>query len=212
MNRREHDSLRDQLRQMTRPAHDALDQALDLIDRPLDLPGYVRLLARFQGFHQAAEPALEAVLPFALTRGRSKLPALRQDLLACGMDEQNISALPTITDLPPLTGHPEAMGALYVVEGSTLGGRLIGRHMQRNPAIPADACHYFNVYGEETGERWRAICEALELASDPETDDRSVAAAVAMFARLQDWLALALRPEQPDNPGNGWWARQGLNL
>ncbi|WP_419729546.1 biliverdin-producing heme oxygenase [Lichenicola sp.] len=181
-------NLRDRLRRETRPAHDALDQALDLIDRPIDLPGYTRLLARFHGFHRAIEPALAATLPAALTEGRSKLSALRHDLLTCGMREHEIAALSAIAGLPALTGRPEAMGALYVVEGSTLGGRLIGRHMQRNPAIPADACHYFNVYGEGTGERWREICDALERVSDPDTDDRAMGAANAIFARLQDWL------------------------
>lgn len=194
MSLRDHGSLRERLRSETRPAHDALDQALDLIDRPIDLPGYARLLARFHGFHQVAEPALEAALPAGLTEGRSKLTALRHDLLACGLDDHDVTALPRIVGLPPLVGRPEAMGALYVVEGSTLGGRLIGRHMQRNPAIPAEACHYFNVYGEQTGERWRTVCEALELVSDPATNDRAVATADTMFARLQHWLADELRP------------------
>ena len=180
--------LRERLRNETRGAHDALDRALDLLGAPLTLAQYRRLLERFHGFHRALEPALAVRLDAALLRGRGKLPALEHDLVACGMRLQEMTALP-VAELPPLADRAEAMGAFYVAEGGTLGGRLIGRHLSGNPSIPAEAQRYFNVYGEQTGERWREACAALDAsAADP---DRTVHAASAVFGALLGWLAPA---------------------
>ncbi len=178
--------LRERLRNETRGAHDALDGALDLLGAPLTLAQYRRLLERFHGFHRALEPALAVRLDAALLRGRSKLSALEHDLVTCGMRSQEIAALP-VAVLPPLLDRAEAMGALYVAEGSTLGGRLIGRHLRGNPSVPMEAQRYFNVYGEQTGERWRETCSALDASVA--NGDRTVHAANAVFAALLGWLA-----------------------
>ncbi len=180
--------LRERLRHETRGAHDALDGALDLLGVPLSLAQYRRLLERFHGFHRGIEPALAVRLDAALLRGRGKLPALEHDLVACGMRLQEMTALP-VADLPPLADQAEAMGAFYVAEGSTLGGRLIGRHLRNNPSVPAEAQRYFNVYGEQTGDRWREACAALEVSVAD--GDRTVRAANAVFAALLDWLTPA---------------------
>lgn len=190
-----HANLRERLRSETRPAHDALDRSLDLIDRPLTRPEYTRLLARFYGFHRVTEPALESALDASATSGRSKLPSLLHDLRACGVTEAELGRLARIDRLPPMISLPAALGALYVVEGSTLGGRLIGRHVKANPDMPEDSCRYFNVYGEQTGERWRATCSTLEAASDPRTDDEAIETANAIFARLHGWLMTDFRQE-----------------
>jgi heme oxygenase len=182
-------SLRDQLRLETRMAHEALDGSLDLTTgRPLDLHQYARLLGRFHGFHQAIESRLAPLLEPALLAGRSKLPALRHDLRSCGIPDHALSQLPTIDALPPITGHAAALSAFYVAEGSTLGGRVIGRHVSSNPEIPSDACRYFNIYGDETGTRWRTVCSALDAASAPATNEQAVTTANAVFSSLQRWL------------------------
>lgn len=188
-------NLRERLRAETRPAHDALDRSLDLIERPLTRLEYTRLLARFYGFHQVTEPALESALDPSATTGRSKLPSLLHDLRACGVSEPELGMVALIDQLPPMISLPAALGALYVVEGSTLGGRLIGRHVKANPDMPEDSCRYFNVYGELTGERWRATCDTLEAASDPHTDDEAIETANAIFTRLHGWLMTDLRRE-----------------
>ena len=181
-------SLRERLRNETRGAHDALDGALDLLGAPLNLGQYRRLLERFHGFHRAIEPALGVRLDAALLRGRGKLPALEHDLVACGMRLQEVAALP-LAVLPPLANRAEAMGAFYVAEGGTLGGRLIGRHLRGNPSVPSEAQRYFNVYGEQTGERWREACAALDASAADA--DRTVQAANAVFTALTAWLAPA---------------------
>ncbi len=179
--------LRDRLRDETRAAHEALDGALDLLGEPLGLSQYRRLLGRFHGFHRAVEPTLAAVLDPVLLEGRGKLPALEHDLRICGMDPEEMAALP-VAALPSLRDRASALGAFYVAEGSTLGGRLISRHLQGSAAVPAEAHRYLNVYGERTGELWRAACVALDAHG---SDDRTVAAANAVFRALRGWLSPA---------------------
>ncbi len=182
--------LRERLRNETRGAHDALDRALDLLGAPLGLPQYRCLLGRFHGFHRALEPALAAQLDPALLRGRAKLPALEHDLRACGMQPEEVAELPVLA-LPLIQGRAEAMGAFYVAEGSTLGGRLISRHLRGNAALPADAHRYFNVYGEQTGERWRDACAALNASATDGEGNRTVRTAGAVFEALLGWLSPA---------------------
>ena len=179
------DLLRDRLRNETQAAHDALDRTLDLLGEPLGLLQYRRLLGRFHGFHRAVEPALAAVLDPVLLEGRGKLPALEHDLRVCGMESGDMAALPVVA-LPPLDDRGAALGAFYVAEGSTLGGRLISRHLRGSPAVPEEAHRYFNVYGERTGERWRATCAALDGHGD---DDRAIRAANAVFGALLGWVS-----------------------
>ena len=178
--------LRERLRNETRGAHDALDETLDLLGAPLTLPQYRRLLGRFHGFHRALEPVLALRLDAALLRGRGKLPALEHDLEACGMGLREMAALP-VAEFLPLADQAEAMGAFYVVEGGTLGGRLIGRHLRSNRSLPVEAQRYFNVYGEQTGQLWREACSTLDALTADE--DRTVQAANAVFATLLGWLS-----------------------
>ena len=124
----------------------------------------------------------------SLLAGRGKLTALEHDLRLCGAQPADVitSAGP---NLPPLTDRAAALGVLYVIEGSTLGGRLIARHLRQGGVIPADAFHYFEIYGADTGEMWRSVCRALDTIADPDGADRSVRTAIAMFGMVQAWMA-----------------------
>ncbi len=181
-------SLRQRLRRETRAAHDTLDETLDLLGRPLSLPQYGRLLRRFQGLHQAVEPGL-AVLGPSLMRGRSKLPALRHDLQLCprNADLEGDERWQSPT-LPPFSNRAGALGALYVIEGSTLGGRIIARHLRRQADIPTEAFRYLEIYGDRNGEMWRAVCEELDAPRNRTDADRTIRMAIAMFGTVRAWL------------------------
>ena len=177
--------LRERLRRDTRQAHDSLDASLDLIGPPLQLAQFARLLGRFHALHQTVEPALAAVLEPSLLAGRGKLAALRYDLKICGID----AIAPGRPNLPPLTDRATALGALYVIEGSTLGGRFIARHLRQERDLPPEAFRYLEIYGERTGEMWRLVCDALDSVDGPNGPNRSVQTAIAMFSVVQAWLA-----------------------
>jgi heme oxygenase len=80
-----------------------------------------------------------------------------------------------------------------VLEGATLGGQLILRHLQRHFAgIPAGGFAFFRAYGEDVGPMWRAFGEALTRASSAEDSQlfkgRVVQGAKDTFDAFERWL------------------------
>lgn len=57
-----------------------------------------------------------------------------------------------------------ALGAMYVLEGSTLGGRIIERHCAVPLGMsPAHGGAFYHGYGARTGALWQAFGAVLEL-------------------------------------------------
>jgi heme oxygenase len=178
------------LRTETRAAHEAIEAALNL-DASLASPqAYRDLLARVYAFHAGWEPVLAALIgdPVFLDP-RRKLDLLAADLAHLGLTPAQISALAPRPPAPPLTTLSQAYGALYVLEGSTLGGQLISRQVAERLGFgPDDAAHYYNAYGRSVGARWRAFGQRLAEAAPDLDGDAVVAGARAAFAQLQACL------------------------
>ena len=88
--------------------------------------------------------------------------------------------------LPAIRSREAAFGALYVMEGSTLGGRVIAKMMlKKMPHLEAGGLSFFSGYGEQTGARWKYF---LEVLNSQEGSDAMVAAADETFAMLTAWL------------------------
>jgi len=90
--------------------------------------GYAAALRALHAFHAAWEPAVwraPGVDAAGLDEiGRRKLPLLERDLRALG-----IAPCAVRPPAPRLPDAAAALGALYVLEGATLGGRVIHRHV-----------------------------------------------------------------------------------
>jgi heme oxygenase (biliverdin-IX-beta and delta-forming) len=112
---------------------------------------------------------------------------LAADLAALGVSMPTLEALP-VCPLVPLGDDVEALGSLYVMEGSTLGGRIIRRNVERCLGDDGRAsCSYFNGYGSETSAMWLSFL--ARLAKRPTGDfERAGRGAVATFERLAWWL------------------------
>lgn len=185
-------SLHARLRAATDPAHRALEDDLDWRARVATLPGYRALLERLYGFHAAWEPAIGLGLadePFLGPRRR--LALLAADLDHLGLVQEAIAALPRPAS-PTLEGTAAATGALYVLEGSTLGGQLIGRHIAGLHGFSGDGLAYYRAHGAGAGAMWAAFRARLEtFAEDPAAEAALIAAAVTTFAALRVWLCTA---------------------
>ncbi len=184
------DKLIDLIRRETGESHRQLEASLDLESHLTDRQTYRALLVRFYGIYAALEGQMEEcerLHAFGYRFGeRRKLLALARDLQALGMTEADIVQIAQ-PQIAPIAGPGDALGAAYVMEGSTLGGqvitRLIARHDESLPTA------FFNVYGLETRPRWLEFLSCLEKYEKSGADPAPVAAAArTTFALFQDWL------------------------
>lgn len=176
------------LRHETRDHHARAEAALPLTRPDLTREGYVRYLEGAFGLHARLEPRLVEVLaPHAAALAlaeRQRLALLEADLAALGSPAHALPLAPPLA----LAGVPEALGALYVLEGSTLGGQVLARRLA---PVSGGALRYLRGHGEATGALWRALGEAVHAlvpAPDAAYQARAVGAARATFDLFTHWL------------------------
>ena len=156
-------SVLDEIRRVTRPVHAALESDLDIERRLMSATGRRSTLCAFAALHEVAEPALLSHLhsvPGLEFERRLKLPALRNDLRALGVPASQWCGEPK-TALPVLGGVEQALGFAYVLEGATLGGRVIRKRVAAAGGSLA-GLSFFDVYGPTTGDQWVRFCAVLE--------------------------------------------------
>ncbi|HEV7440700.1 MAG TPA: biliverdin-producing heme oxygenase [Methylobacterium sp.] len=182
-------SLHQRLRAATAAAHEDLERSLGWEARVATIASYRDLLARFRGFHAVYEPAIGAALADeAFFAPRRRLAPLDADLRHLGV-ATDLDALPR-PPAPTLTEPGEAIGALYVLEGSTLGGQMIGRRIAALHGFDAETgCRYYLAHGSRTGAMWAAFRARLDaLADGPAAEAAAIGAANATFDALRLWL------------------------
>jgi heme oxygenase len=105
------------------------------------------------------------------------------------------ASLPEAGGLPALDEPGAAWGALYVVEGATLGGRVLGRLVtERLGAAPV---RFLSGYGTRTRPAWRELGQLADRYVRTEPDALlAERTAVAAFAAFTAWAQAARRPDQ----------------
>lgn len=174
------------LRAGTRECHRALEDRLPFFREGFDAHAYRRLLAAYYGFHAP----LELHLGGYLADERVKAPVLVRDLLALGLSAADIDALPLCQALPSLDDEARALGVMYVIEGSTLGGQVLKRAMAERLGLGPDCgTGFLDVYGASTGSYWRAFLDRLGQAPNtPAAQAATVQAAIDTFECFERWL------------------------
>ena len=180
------------LRAATAESHGTVERTLDLLDPDLDRERLTAVLARLHGFWSAAEAGLDAWAgrrPADAARlqweRRRRTSLFAADLAALGV----APADPAVPDLPDVPTTDDALGRLYVLEGSTLGGTFIDRHLSGLPSLGEGVrVRAFSPYGGETGAMWHAYRQVTrEHVAAGGDARRVVAAARDTFAALEDW-------------------------
>jgi heme oxygenase len=189
------------LKRATRARHAALESRSILLDPQLSLPRYRDCLCRFMGYYAPLEMRLHGSQGWqgaGFTYGeRYKTPQLAQDLLALGVLPVQLPQLAQCRALPELASTAQLFGCLYVLEGATLGGQIVSRHLQASLGLtPLSGSAFFGGYGEQTGSRWKAFGAHLSaFAVQSDCDDAIVASAQATFDTLDRWLYPAPQPD-----------------
>jgi heme oxygenase len=193
MDRTATQSLLADLRQATRGLHASVESALAVLETTWTPATYRNLLLRFHGFHRPLDERLTARLvdgSLGTVRFQPRAELLEEDLAKLGGAGLPPGANPRCDVLPPLATPEEAMGCLYVLEGSALGGRVILPWVIRCLGPESGCRHrFFNPYGSLTGARWGEFCAALEAFSKrTDRPNRVVDGAMGTFDALLAWF------------------------
>ncbi len=174
-------SLAARLRAETDAEHHAIEAALDWQARCATPAAYTRWLLQLHGWHRMWEPLVEGALAEpALTTPRRRLALLVDDLRALGVCGTRIEANRVAPRLR-LASANAAMGSLYVIEGSSLGGRVIGAEVKRRLGF---APRY---HGVGSAARWREFTARLDRIDTADAIP-VIASARWTFAAMQAWL------------------------
>ncbi len=179
------------LREATARDHERVEESLDLMAPDLDRPRLAHAMRTLHAFWSAAEDGLAewarrcpddaAGLVWPQRR--------RADLYAADLAALGGAPDPDVPLLPPVRDTDEALGRLYVLEGATLGGTFIDRHLATLPALAGVRLRAFSPYGERTGAMWHAFRRSARAhVADGGSGDRVVGAACATFAALARWV------------------------
>jgi heme oxygenase (biliverdin-IX-beta and delta-forming) len=152
----------------------------------IDMDAYRALLMRLYGFHRAFEACIGEFAGPEETLCRSQL--LASDLETLGVTDERRDSLPLCDALAPITQDAEGLGALYVVEGSALGGARIA-HALRVSLLTQDGkgCRFFSNDGARR-RAWENVLSRLNAVHDPRQEQAVIAAARATFQAFDVWM------------------------
>lgn len=185
----------EKLRKNTSDAHrnlESLPLLKPLSSGPITVDVYINILKRFYGYFNPVEVLIRkfddlyACLPDLDERRTSHL--ILHDLKCLNA---NYDHLPKCMDLPKITSTANAFGALYVLEGSTLGGSIISRRINDTLALKAgDGCSFFSGYLASTGLKWKIFKDAIHqfVEDNPEEEGQVIKSANETFDKFSTWL------------------------
>lgn len=147
------------MRNATRETHRRLEERLDAVRRFAECASREALIRRYAALHVPADAALaEALEPVA---GLEFGARSRAHLLSRFVGEAPA--------FPRPRSRAEALGLLYVLEGSTLGGRAILHALARQGVADPDLA-FLDPYGAATGARWRSFLSVLERETEGDAE------------------------------------------
>ncbi len=122
---------------------------------------------------------------------RRKLPLIEADLAI-------LRAASVTGSMPRKTYHakaddslPAALGHMYVIVGSTLGGRMILNHLEAALGLDAEnGAAFFAGYQADTGTLWKDFLKIFSrYAVENNCEDEVIAGAENAFAGIENYFA-----------------------
>lgn len=182
------------LRNETRLQHKSVEVACNLPVAVQSIGDYKNCLLNFYSIYCPLELHIATFkdlkqMGFSMQE-RARMPDLQQDLRIMNVDPDLWrDAAPHA--LPNLPEFPFALGALYVLEGSTLGGQIIMSALRQQMGTPFDVPGgFFAGRGKTTGPLWHQFCVILDAYGQqfPETQADVVEGAKRTFNAITSWF------------------------
>jgi heme oxygenase len=179
---------RARLKLETASYHVRAERSFPLMGADLDVETYAEVLKRLYGFIKGWEiwaGSANRIWIDELLMTRRKSLLLMADLQHFGI------SVPTAVYPGPKLARaerPEFLGAMYVVEGSTLGGQYIARQVERVLSLRSgEGDAYFRGYEGRTALMWRDFTNILDDVPDCDAESL-IRAAQQMFMDFTEWM------------------------
>ena len=149
---------------------------------------YFELLQKYYGFYLPLETLLLTLPASVFSSTRAKHRLLEEDLNFLASNSRSEKRF--CARLPEIVDAASALGVCYVLEGATLGGQIIAKHLKLSLGLQEQTgLRFFYGYGAATGKRWSEFkTQAREIVRTPEDGAAMLEAALKTFQYLSDWM------------------------
>lgn len=177
------------LRRDTEHDHQVLERSLVRKLKAIrTLDEYVDLLRLMNGFYRAMESQLQRYLlsdPHLDFKSRRKSDWLVTDMKIFGVTDQEYDG----PSLAEIDSFASALGSMYVLEGSTLGGQIIAKMLRQQLGTETDeGFSFFVSYGAETQAMWERFKEYLSRPFADNERREIVRGAKDTFTSFRRWI------------------------
>ncbi len=185
-----------ELRAATGDRHKALEAtplSTKLVSKGVTEGDYANYLLHMQGVIAFCEERVFPVTEYLFSdmEERSKLSAIEADIEVLDGKAKLPAAVPPYTPSMPQGDVAFALGYMYVIEGSTLGGRMLLNHVKSVLGFDEHkGARFFAGYGADTGQLWKEFLRVLSgYAVTNNCTGRIVAGARAAFTDIEHHFA-----------------------
>lgn len=177
------------LKNSTADAHDNIEKNPNLqkiLSDKLTKHEYILILKKFLGFLRPLEKKLKLILKPELHTHLDKSFWLEQDLAMLNIPTE----VEECSFANIITNETSALGALYVLEGSMLGGQLIYKHLKNFDFINPQTSNYYAGYKDQASEKWKSFLSHLTEfeRNNPLQLEQLVQASQQTFRALDNWF------------------------
>lgn len=171
-------TLQEKLKSNTQNLHNELEQQMfvqHIMQKTLNTEQYKKLLACNYLVHLFYEDEIfnKLTTDIALNidiEKRKKLTSLMLDLNDAKINQQSLEQLTINTT--EFKNEYAALGAMYVLEGATLGGSVIIKQLRLNRNFdPSFNFNYYGIYGKELITNWQQFLSELNAIPEAHHDE-----------------------------------------
>ena len=183
--------LSEELKEQTKINHQILEKKLVAQMKAIsNKEDYAILLGLFYSFFGGLEIAMGKYPDLSFLPDqelRRKASALENDLKALQI---SLPKLASVETLPKIENHLQTIGAMYVMEGSTLGGKYIVKMIEKQlDTTDLSSLTFFKSYGDDTEKMWQIFKNALDNFPLTSTEkDIVINAANDTFVTFNSWF------------------------
>lgn len=177
----------EELKKNTAVAHLELERKMiPLLKQINSKEDYVELLDFLYGYYKPLESNIQ---PFSSGISfHQHTPNIEKDINE--LEPSHKFSGRVAADIPAFDSREKALGALYVLEGSTLGGQIISKMLAKQiTGSDVNSFSFYNPYGDATNQKWSEFKKLLDADYTAEQKALISEGANETFTTLHKWMS-----------------------